>query len=63
MQRAYDALLTIPPTSVEVEKEFLATGYICNYLRRRVKEESLDAFEFFEITSAMSEKKLEIKNH
>ncbi|XP_073959312.1 uncharacterized protein [Choristoneura fumiferana] len=40
---AHQHLGTIPPTSVEPERIFSSAGYICNRLRTRLSDESLDA--------------------
>lgn len=39
-------LLTIPSTSVERERVFSASGYLCNKLRSRLGDDTLDALLF-----------------
>ncbi|XP_061720920.1 uncharacterized protein LOC133527772 [Cydia pomonella] len=46
LERAYNSLRTIPPTSVEAERVFSAAGYLCNHLRSKMKEDSIDALSF-----------------
>jgi hypothetical protein len=46
LQRAFNALMTIPPTSVEAERVFSSTGYLCNHLRTSLKADSIDALSF-----------------
>lgn len=46
LERVYNALLTIPPTSVEADRVFSASGYLCNHLRTSLKPDSIDALSF-----------------
>jgi hypothetical protein len=39
---AYQALLSIPPTSVEAERAFSSAGYFCTKVRSRLSDETLD---------------------
>jgi hypothetical protein len=46
LQQAYDHLITIPPTSVEAERAFSAAGLICNKLRSRLGDATVDTLAF-----------------
>lgn len=46
LERAYNYLITIPPTSVEAERAFSAAANMCNKLRSRLGDETLDALLF-----------------
>ncbi|CAG5019049.1 unnamed protein product [Parnassius apollo] len=46
LQRVYDFLLTIPPTSVEAERVFSANRYFYNHLRCSFNDDTLDALSF-----------------
>lgn len=46
LERAYKYLLTIPPTSIEPERAFSAAAYMCNKLRSRLGDQTLDALLF-----------------
>ena len=46
LQTAYDALLTIPPSSVESERAFSAAGMIVTKLRTRMTDHTLDELVF-----------------
>lgn len=46
LSQAYDHLLTIPPTSVEPERVFSSAGLLCNKIRSRLSDISLDALVF-----------------
>ena len=46
LQLAYDYILSIPPTSVEAERAFSASGVICSRLRTRLGDETLDSLCF-----------------
>ncbi|CAK1592201.1 unnamed protein product [Parnassius mnemosyne] len=46
LTQAYDVLMCIPPTSVECERVFSSTKYICNHLRCKLSDDSLDALSF-----------------
>jgi hAT family C-terminal dimerisation region len=46
LKLVYDYLLSIPPTSVEAERAFSASGVICSRLRTRLGDETLDALCF-----------------
>lgn len=43
---AYEYLVTITPTSVEAERAFSAAGYICNDLRSRLGDETINSLCF-----------------
>ena len=43
LQLAYDYIMSVPPTSVEAERAFSASGIICSRLRTRLGDETLDA--------------------
>lgn len=45
LSQAYDHLLTIP-TSVEPERVFFSAGLLCNKIRSRLSDKSLDALLF-----------------
>lgn len=46
LQKAYDRLITIPPTSVESERVFSSAKYMCNHLRSRLSDETMDTLSF-----------------
>lgn len=46
LQKAYDYLNTIPPTSVEAERVFSSSGKICSKIRSSLSDESLDTLCF-----------------
>lgn len=46
LTKVYKKLLSIPPTSVESERAFSAAGILCNRLRTRLNDDTLDAFMF-----------------
>lgn len=46
LRRAYDYLMTIPPTSVEAERAFSAAGYLCNKLRSSLADNTIDTLCF-----------------
>lgn len=46
LEEAYHYLLTIPPTSVEAERAFSAAGVLCNKLRNRLDDATLDTLCF-----------------
>lgn len=46
LSQAYDFLLCIPPTSVECERVFSSSKYICNHLRCALNDDSMDALSF-----------------
>lgn len=46
LSQAYEFLLCIPHTSVECERVFSSTKYICNHLRCSLKDDSIDALSF-----------------
>jgi hAT family C-terminal dimerisation region len=50
LQKVYEALLTIKPTSVESERAFSSAGYICNKIRSRMNDETLDILCFLRAT-------------
>lgn len=46
LQACYDFLMSIPPTSVESERAFSASGLICTKLRTRLNDDTIDALSF-----------------
>jgi hypothetical protein len=46
LENTYNNLLTIPPTSIEPERAFSASSYLCNKLRSTLSDETLDALLF-----------------
>lgn len=46
LSQAYDFLQCIPPTSVECERVFSSSKYICNHLRCALNDDSMDALSF-----------------
>jgi hypothetical protein len=46
LEKAFDYLVTIKPTSVESERAFSAAGLFCSKIRSRLNDESLDALCF-----------------
>lgn len=46
LQKVYDHLITIPPTSVEAERAFSTAGYFCSKIRNRLSDKSLDVLCF-----------------
>lgn len=46
LNMAFNNLMSIPPTSVEAERAFSSSGYLCNHLRSRLSDESLDTLLF-----------------
>ena len=46
LKNAYDALLSIQPTSVEAERAFSAAGYLCSKIRSRMGDKTLDTLCF-----------------
>lgn len=42
----YDFLITVKPTSVEAERAFSAAGYICNSLRSRLGDNTINTICF-----------------
>lgn len=44
LEMVYQALLCIPPTSIEAERAFSAAGNLCTKLRIRLSDDTLDAF-------------------
>lgn len=46
LQRAYEFLMTIKPTSVESERAFSAAGLFATKIRSRLGDETLDALCF-----------------
>lgn len=46
LTKAYEHLLTIPPTSVEPERIFSSAGLFCNKIRSRLGDATLDALIF-----------------
>lgn len=46
LSMAFNNLISIPPTSVESERAFSSSGYLCNHLRSRLSDKSLDTLLF-----------------
>lgn len=46
LNQAYEFLLCIPPSSVECERVFSSTKYICNHLRSALNDDSINALSF-----------------
>ena len=46
LQKAFDYLLTVQPTSVESERCFSSSGFICNKFRSRLEDATLNALVF-----------------
>jgi hypothetical protein len=46
LQTAYNCLLTIPPSSVESERAFSASGLLCSKIRSSMSDDVLDALVF-----------------
>ena len=46
LEQAYQMLLTIPATSVEAEHAFSSSVYLCNKLRTRLNDSTLDTLVF-----------------
>ena len=46
LDKLYNALLAIPPTSVEAERAFSTVGLFVVKLRSRLSDESIDALTF-----------------
>lgn len=46
LTRAYNLLLSIPPSSVEAERVFSSASYLCNRLRTKMNADTLDALSF-----------------
>lgn len=46
LEYIYQSLLTVRPTSVESERIFSSAGYICNKLRTKLNDETLDTISF-----------------
>ena len=46
LQKLYNALLTVKPTSVEPERAFSIMNYFCTKLRNRMHDSVLDALVF-----------------
>lgn len=46
LTKAYNALITIKPTSVESERAFSTAGYFCNKIRSRLNDSTLDVLLF-----------------
>ncbi|KRZ88157.1 hypothetical protein T08_13634 [Trichinella sp. T8] len=42
LQKLYDALITVPPTSCETERSFSAAGLFVTKLRSSLKDETID---------------------
>ncbi|KAH9645485.1 hypothetical protein HF086_017397 [Spodoptera exigua] len=50
LNMAFNNLLSIPipPTSVESERAFSSSGYLCNHLRSRLSDKTLDTLLFLQ---------------
>ena len=46
LEAVYNYLLTVPPTSVEVERAFSAAGLLCTKLRSRLDDATVDTLCF-----------------
>ena len=46
LELLFNALLSIPPTSVEVERAFFAAGLFVTKMRSRLRDKSLNALTF-----------------
>ena len=46
LEKIYQMLLTIPPTSVEAERVFSSSAYLCNKFRTRLGDKTLDTLCF-----------------
>ena len=46
LNKVYQMMLTIPATSVEAERTFSSCAYLCNKLRSRLNDETLDVLCF-----------------
>lgn len=46
LEKCYQYLLTVPPTSVEAERAFSAAGLLCSKLRSSLHDSSLDTLCF-----------------
>ncbi|XP_073962314.1 uncharacterized protein [Choristoneura fumiferana] len=40
--QVYDSLLKVPPTSLESERVFSSAGYLCNHLKTKLNDDTLD---------------------
>jgi hypothetical protein len=49
LQKLYDALLTIKPTSTDVERVFSTTNWFCSKIRSRLSDKSLSALVFLKL--------------
>lgn len=46
LEKTYKKLLTIPPTSIEPERAFSTSSYLCNKMRSMLSDETLEALLF-----------------
>ena len=46
LNKVYQMMLTIPATSVEAERTFSSCAHLCNKLRSRLNDETLDVLCF-----------------
>ena len=46
LDKVYKMMLTIPATSVEAERTFSSCTYLCNKLRSRLSDDTLDVLCF-----------------
>ena len=49
LEKVYQMLLTIPATSVEAERAFSCSAYLCNKFRTRFSDSTLDTLAFIRI--------------
>ena len=46
LENIYQMMYIVPPTSVEAERVFSSTAYLCNKLRTKLNDESIDTLCF-----------------
>lgn len=62
LQRLYGALLTIKPTSTDVERLFSSTTFFCTKIRSRLADTSLNALVFLKFSKQRAKKLAAIAN-